>query len=116
MAAWIPLAKAVLPYLTSIAQTAIPAFASRKEHAKSLDQHSEQISELQAAAKESAISMKTLVEQFETTVKAIDDGAGTIEARFSELAAQVQRARVFAVVSLLIAFVAICVAAFALLR
>jgi methyl-accepting chemotaxis protein len=89
--AWIPLAKTVLPYLTSLATSAIPAFASRKDHAKSLEAHADQTSELQAAATQSAASVKTLAEQLEKTIKAVDGGATAVEARFTEVSGRLTK-------------------------
>lgn len=116
MPAWIPLAKTVMPYLTSLATSAIPAFASRKDHAKSLEAHAAQISELQDAAKQNVTSTKTLAEQLEKTVKAVDDGATAVDSRLCELSAHLTQTRFLSIASLIAAIIAVCVAAVALFR
>ena len=105
MPVWIPLAKTVLPYLASVVTSAIPAFAARKDHAKSLEAHSDQISELQATATQNAASVKTLAEQLEKTVKAVDE----MSERHSQM-------RALGIASLTVAVFAVCVAVVALFR
>ncbi|MHB8472539.1 MAG: hypothetical protein ACYDC8_06760 [Gammaproteobacteria bacterium] len=114
MPAWVPLARAVLPYLTSIASAAIPAFATRKDHAKSLELQAEQIATLEAAVTHNAAAIKTLAEQLEKTVTAIDAGAATVEPRIARLTRQLHRAWIVSLVSLMVA--ALCIVFIALHR
>lgn len=105
MPAWVPLARAVLPYLTSIASAAIPAFAARKDHGKSLELQAEQIALLEAAVTHNAAAIKTLAEQLEKTVTAIDAGAQTVEPRIARLTRQLRLAWIVSVISLAVAAV-----------
>lgn len=67
MAAWLPLLKTVLPYLTAIITAAVPAFTAKKDN--------EQIAELQQAVRQNAESIKVLAEQMQRTIRAIEAGA-----------------------------------------
>lgn len=74
MAAWLPVLKLALPYIASVASTAIPAFTQRGE-SKSVAVLDQQISELQDAAARNAESVRVLAEQLQRTVSAIEAGA-----------------------------------------
>ncbi len=71
MAAWLPVLKTVLPYVTSIVTTAVPAFTAKKDN--------ERIVELQEAVKHNAESVRVLAEQLQRTVQAIEKGAVSTE-------------------------------------
>jgi len=79
MAAWLPLLKAALPYVTDIVAERLPVFTKRKEQEKSAAElqalHSEQIAELQQAAQHGAEQTKALAEQLKTALSAIEAGA-----------------------------------------
>src|SRR5690606_21210572 len=74
-AAWLPVLKMALPYIASVASTAIPAFTQRGDSEKSLELINQQIGELQQAAASNAESVKLLAEQMQQTVSAIEAGA-----------------------------------------
>lgn len=74
MAAWLPVLKVALPYIASVASTAIPAFTQRGD-GKSQAVLNQQISELQDAAARNAESVRVLAEQMQRTVSAIEAGA-----------------------------------------
>lgn len=100
MAPWLPLLKAVLPYLTTIVTAALPAFTARKDN--------EQIAELQQAVRQNAESIKVLAEQLQRTIHAIEAGAAAAE--------RAQRqARTVSVVALVISLLAFGLALYALL-
>lgn len=100
MAAWLPLLKTVLPYLTTIVTAAVPAFTARKDN--------EQIAELQQAVRQNAESIKVLAEQLQRTIHAIEAGAVAADrAR--------KQARTLGIVALIISLVALGVALAALL-
>lgn len=107
MSSWIPIAKAVLPTLAEIAGKAIPAFSGSKEHARSLEAHTAGIAELQAAVTQNAAALRTLAEQMETTVRAVDEGARTVEQRITRLELQLRVTRVWALAASALAIVAL---------
>ena len=80
MAAWLPVLKAALPYLSNIVAAAIPAFTSRKGQDVSSDLVAQQITELQTAVTHNAEAVKTLAAQFEKTLTALQ----TSESEMSE--------------------------------
>jgi hypothetical protein len=95
MAAWLPILKTVLPYLTTIVTAAVPAFNARKDN--------EQIAELQQAVRHNAESIKVLAEQMQRTIQAIEAGVMSSERA-------VRRARLVSVLSLVVAAVSLGVA------
>jgi len=101
MAAWLPVMKTVLPYLTTIVTSAIPAFTAKKDD--------ERIAELQKAVKHNAESVRVLAEQMQRTVQAIEVGAASAERALAS-------ARRLGIVALVAAAVSLCAAAAALWR
>lgn len=79
MAAWMPALKAVLPYVSNILTTAIPAFTARKGQERAAELTAQQIAELQSAATHNAESVKVLAAQLERTVAALEQGAADAE-------------------------------------
>ena len=116
MPAWIPIATMVLPALTSLAEKALPAFTSRKDHAKSLDEHSSHIAELQVATTQNAEALQAIIEQIKQTVLAVDAGASKVEQRFNSVTNQLQQVRNIAIAASIVAIVATGAACFALFR
>lgn len=102
MAAWLPLIKASLPYITQIVTAAIPGFTSKPG-----TDLSKQISELQSAATHNAESIKGLAAQLKQTIEGID-AAG------ENLARELKGLRRLAVVAVAIAALAVCIAVWAL--
>ncbi|WP_341676463.1 hypothetical protein [Niveibacterium sp. SC-1] len=110
MSSWIPIAKAVLPTLAEVAGKAIPAFSGNKEHARSLEAHTAEIAELQGAVTQNAAALRTLAEQLETTVRALDEGARTAEQRLVRLESQLRLTRLWAMAASALAIVALILA------
>jgi len=79
MAAWLPILKASLPYLTKIVAAAIPAFTSRPAPGKADEVIPQQIAELQAAVTSNAESIKALAAQLKQTIEGIDPGVGKLQ-------------------------------------
>ena len=79
MAAWLPLLKASLPYITQILTAAIPAFTSKPASEKAADVVPKQIAELQAAVTHNAESVKTLATQLKETIEAIDSSTAILQ-------------------------------------
>ena len=103
MAAWVSALKAVLPYVTNIVTAAIPAFTARKGQDRSAEVTAQQIAELQSAATHNAESVKVLAEQLQRTVSAVEQGGVNVERAL-------QRLRLLAAASLLVAVIALCAA------
>jgi hypothetical protein len=114
MPAWIPLAKVALPVLAKVAEKAIPAFTGRRSNAKSLEEQSAQIVELEAAVTENAASIKVVAEQLEETVRSVDRGAVEMQAQMRMLATTSKRLRIIALCACAVALVALVVAMTAL--
>ncbi len=74
MAAWIPILKASLPYLSQIVSAAIPAFTAKSATDKA-DLITRQIGELQSAVTRNAESVQTLATQLHGTLATIDANA-----------------------------------------
>lgn len=107
MAAWLPVLKAVLPYLTTIVTATAPAFTNRKDNDKSAAVVGKQITELQEAVRHNAESVRLLAEQMQRTIRAIEVGAEANERAL-------RQARVLALGALVaaVAALALSVAAF----
>lgn len=71
----IPLIKTLAPYLTQIATSAIPAFTSKPEAAKSDPLVAQQIKELQDASTQNAQELHTLAEQLQKVIASADEAA-----------------------------------------
>lgn len=106
MAAWLPVLKAALPYVTQIVSVAIPAFTSRSDASKIDPVISKQIEELQTAATKNAESIHVLAEKLQVTIEGIDSAAVTLQK-------QVAIFRVLLIITSTIAVVALVVAAWA---
>ncbi|EDZ61258.1 hypothetical protein SMGD1_0323 [Sulfurimonas gotlandica GD1] len=79
MAAWLPVLKTALPYVTEILKITIPAFTSRSNEKKSSDVIPDQILELQSAATQNAESVKVLATQLKDTIEVIESSGTKIE-------------------------------------
>lgn len=79
MAAWLPVVKTILPYLTQIVTAAIPAFTKKADKIGMEDITRNQISELQDAVTHNAESLKTLATQLQKVINDIDSGSARIE-------------------------------------
>lgn len=79
-AQFLPILKAVAPYMAQIATAAIPAFTSKKETPRSEEIKTDpvvtrQIEELQAAASQNAHSVKVLAEKLQQVIEDIESTA-----------------------------------------
>lgn len=72
---FLPIIKAVIPYLAQVATAAIPAFTSKPEAVKSDPIVANQIEELQAAATQNAQSIQVLAEKTQQVMHDIEDAA-----------------------------------------
>ena len=107
MAAWLPLVKAALPYVTQIVTAAIPSFTSKSATSKSDEVIPKQISELQNAVTQNAESIKGLAAQLKQTIEGIDAAGENLQRELRGL-------RRLAVIAVVAAVLAACVAAWAL--
>lgn len=71
----IPLIKALGPYVTAIATSAIPAFTSKPDAAKSDPVVAQQIKELQDTATKSAKELHGLAEHLQKVISTADEAA-----------------------------------------
>lgn len=104
MAAWLPLLKASLPYITQIVTAAIPAFTSKTYTDKPAEVIPTQIAELQSAVTQNAEAVKALATQLKGTIEGIDTGAAKLE---QEIKALKRLARIAIILALLGAAVAV---------
>lgn len=104
MAAWLPLLKASLPYITQIVTAAIPAFTSKTSTDKPAEVIPTQIAELQSAVTQNAEAVKALATQLKGTIEGIDTGAAKLE---QEIKALKRLARIATILALLGAAVAV---------
>ncbi|MGS0740576.1 hypothetical protein ACVBEF_01885 [Glaciimonas sp. GG7] len=74
MAAWLPIAKAILPYLGDILTVAKPVFTNRKGSGESsqIEILQQQVAELQNASLQNIQDIKALAEQLKTAVPALE--------------------------------------------
>lgn len=111
MADWLPVAKAILPYLGDIIAVAKPAFTKRKgsSAASQIEILQQQVAELQNASLQNIRDIKALAEQLKTAVPALEQEVLAAQAK-------VRRANGLAGISLVLALIALGVAMMALLR
>ncbi|PUA18521.1 hypothetical protein [Glaciimonas sp. PCH181] len=74
MAAWLPVAKAILPYLGDILTVAKPVFTKRKgsNETSQIEILQQQVAELQNASLQNIQDIKALAEQLKTAVPALE--------------------------------------------
>lgn len=85
MAAWLPVIKASLPYVTQIITSAIPAFTSKPSNEKPDELVPKQIAELQTAVTHNAEAVKSLATQLKETIEGIDAGAVKLQEELARL-------------------------------
>jgi hypothetical protein len=110
MAAWLPVIKASLPYVTQIVTAAIPAFTSKSANTPPDEVVPKQIEELQAAVTHNAEAVKGLATQLKETIEAIDQSAVRLEAELARQRRMTLFAVLIAAVSAAIAITAVVVA------
>ena len=79
MAAWLPVLKASLPYITQIVTAALPMFTSKPGDADSAELVPRQIEELQLAVTQNAESVKELATQLQNTIENLGSGASDLQ-------------------------------------
>ncbi|MDP8568458.1 hypothetical protein [Methylophilus aquaticus] len=70
---FLPILKAVAPYIAQVATAAIPAFTSKPEAAKVDPLLTRQIEELQAATIQNAESLHLLAEKMQLAIQALEE-------------------------------------------
>lgn len=85
MAAWIPILKASLPYLTQIVATTIPAFTAKPDASKADPVTAKQIAELQKAATHNAETIRVLAEKLQQTIEGVDQAAAELQKQNARL-------------------------------
>ena len=100
MAAWLATTKLLLPIVTEIVSSALPAFTARKDQQKAADLVTQQITELQTAVTRNAESVQALATQLQQTVTAIEHDAAL-------LGRKLRRLQIICVLSLLISVLAL---------
>ena len=85
MAAWLPVLKASLPYVSQIVTAALPAFTSKPPGARTEDVVPRQIAELQEAVTENAGRVKDLATQLKEVLESMDAGAVALQAELARL-------------------------------
>lgn len=91
MAAWLPVLKAALPYVSNIVAAALPVFTARRGPDASAELVSRQIAELQDAVTQNAEAVKGLAAQVEKTITALDGGEAELTRRLATLQETVAR-------------------------
>ena len=107
MAAWLPLLKASLPYISQIVTAAIPAFTSKTSADKSAEVVPTQIAELQSAVTQNAEAVKALATQLKGTIEGIDTGAAKLEQEIKALKRLAQIATILALLGAAVAILAL---------
>lgn len=105
MAAWIPILKASLPYLTQIVATTIPAFTAKPDSGKADPVTSKQIAELQKAATHNAETIRVLAEKLQQTIEGVDQAAAELQKQNSRLKNALILSTTLAVIALFLAVV-----------
>lgn len=79
MATWLPVAKAILPYLGDIISAAKPAFTKRKgvSEGSQIEILQQQVAELQNASLQNIQTAKALAEQLQTAISALEQTLST---------------------------------------
>jgi len=107
MAAWLPVIKASLPYVTQIVTAAIPAFTSKPPNATPDEIVPKQIEELQAAVTHNAEAVKSLATQLKDTLEVLEQSGRRLETELARQRRMTLLAVLIAVVSAAIAITAI---------
>jgi len=103
---FLPIVKAVAPYLAQVASAAIPAFTSRKENVKIDPVVSKQIEELQAAASQNAHSIQVLADNLRLAIQNIEKTAREADKQIAAYKVIIIVAASISIVSLLISLLA----------
>ena len=104
---FLPIVKAIAPYLAQVATAAIPAFTSRKENSKLDPIIAKQIEELQVAASQNAQSVHVLAEKLQLAIQNIETTAQQADRQIAIYKVVVFSAVSLSIVSLLLSIYAI---------
>jgi hypothetical protein len=96
----LPIIKAVAPYIAQIASSAIPAFTSKPDAAKSEPVLSKQIKELQTAATQNAQSIHLLAEKLKQAIQDLESAAQGARKQISTYKALILCSLALSVISL----------------
>ena len=80
---FLPIIKAVAPYIAQVATAAIPAFTSKPEAAKTDQVVAKQIQELQEAATQNAQSIHMLAEKLQQAIQSIESAGQDVQRQIS---------------------------------
>ena len=104
---FLPIVKAIAPYLAQVATAAIPAFTSRKENSKLDPIIAKQIEELQVAASQNAQSVHVLAEKLQLAIQNVETTAQQADRQIAIYKVVVFSAVSLSIVSLLLSIYAI---------
>ncbi|PLC50183.1 hypothetical protein CR159_09260 [Pollutimonas subterranea] len=79
MAAFLPVLKVALPYITQIVSAAVPMFTTKPPGGKLEEVVPQQIRELQGAVSQNAEAVKGLALQFKETMESVDKAAAQLQ-------------------------------------
>lgn len=79
MAAFLPVLKVALPYITQIVSAAIPMFTAKTPEGKAEEVMPQQIRELQSAVTHNAEAVKGLALQFKEAIEGVDKAAAQLQ-------------------------------------
>jgi hypothetical protein len=86
MAAYLPVLKAILPYLAPLVSAASPMFTrSSSDAGKDQPSTAQLINELQEAVKNNANSLKVIATQLQTSIEAFDERESLDQKRLAEI-------------------------------
>ena len=103
----IPLIKALGPYVTAIATSAIPAFTSKSDATKTDPVVAQQIKELQEAATKSAKEFHAFAEHLQKVFSTADEAASSAKRQVATYKAAVFASLALSASSLVVAIVAL---------
>ena len=91
MAAYLPVIKAILPYLAPLVSAATPMFTrSASEAGKDESSTAQLITELQEAVENNANSLKIIATQLQTSIEAFDEREAIDQKRLSEIVSLIE--------------------------
>jgi hypothetical protein len=105
----IPLIKALGPYLTAIATSAIPAFTAKSEVAKSDPIVAQQITELQDAVTKNAQALHTLAEQLQKVITSAEQASVEAQRQVATYKTLVLGSSIVSVIAIAIAIYSLAV-------
>lgn len=107
MAAFLPVLKIALPYISQIVTATVPMFTSRPANGKSDEVVAKQITELQTAVTRNAEAVKVMATQWKDTMEGLDNAAARLQKEIVVLRRLVYVSTAVAAVSIVVALVAV---------